>query len=67
MQSAMASLTLHLYGRANDPPIFLPASQNFKTVHALCVASCLEANVRNIWGYPHLDQFGTNAYRTSVL
>lgn len=37
-----------LYGRAGDPPIFLPASQNFKTVHAQYVASCIEANIRSM-------------------
>ena len=35
-------------GRADDPPIFLPASQNFKSVHTKYVASCLSANIRSL-------------------
>ena len=37
-----------LRGRAEDPPVFLPASQNFKAVHKLYVASCQEVNIRSM-------------------
>ena len=34
--------------RSSDPPVFLPASQNYKTVHQQYVASCGEANIRSM-------------------
>ena len=44
-----------LHGRATDPPVFLPASHNFKTVHVKYVASCADirpvgySSFRGIW------------------
>ena len=56
-----------LYGRDSDPPVILPASQNFKTVHLQYVQSCLEAQVRDVaWGFPLSEQFGTSVCSTFV-
>lgn len=42
--------TAPLYGRDTDPPIFLPASQNLKTMHVQSVESYLEARI--LWLVP---------------
>ena len=38
------------FGRADMPPTYLPASQNFKTVHAQYVTACTSTNSTHV-GY----------------